>query len=67
MMHLPSGPTFSPARVAVVHHVSLRQLYRTMSVGGVSVGSYIRGRRLEGCRAELDRRESPHRLQGPGS
>jgi AraC-like DNA-binding protein len=43
----------SPARIAAGCHVSLRRLHRAFAGSEWSVGSWIRHRRLERCRAEL--------------
>lgn len=43
----------TPARIAAAHHISVRQLYAVLSRAGVSLGDWIRTRRLEQCRTEL--------------
>jgi AraC-like DNA-binding protein len=43
----------SPAAVAAVHHISLRYLHRLFERQGITVGSWIRHRRLERCRRDL--------------
>jgi AraC-like DNA-binding protein len=43
----------SPLAIAQAHHISIRYLYMVFSERGTTVGSWIRSRRLEKCRAEL--------------
>ena len=43
----------SPARVAAIHHVSVRSLQRIFRAQGTSVTDWIRRRRLERCRRDL--------------
>ena len=45
--------TLTAAQVAAAHSISVRQLYRTLDADGISLGSWIRHQRLEGCRKEL--------------
>lgn len=40
-------------RLAAVHHVSVRQVYRLLEAEGISLGDWLRQRRLEACRDEL--------------
>jgi AraC-like DNA-binding protein len=42
-------------RIAAAHHVSSRQLYRLLAAEGISLGGWLRERRLEACRDELAR------------
>lgn len=44
--------------IAAAHHVSVRQLYKVLSSGGIRLADTIRRQRLEACRRELrdDRR-----------
>lgn len=42
-------------RVAAAHHVSTRQLYRLLAAQGISLGDWLRERRLEAARDELAR------------
>lgn len=42
-------------RVAAAHHISTRQLYRLLAAEGISLGDWLRQRRLEACRDELSR------------
>lgn len=41
------------SRIAAEHHISVRQLYRILAAEGVSLGDWIRTRRLEGARRDL--------------
>jgi AraC-like DNA-binding protein len=43
----------SAARIAAEHHVSVRQLYLSLSQAGISLGDWIRAQRLEECKREL--------------
>jgi len=43
------------ARLAAVHHISTRQLYRLLADEGISLGDWLRQRRLDACREELAR------------
>ena len=43
----------SPATVATAHHVSVRQLYNVLAKADISLGDWIRHRRLEACREQL--------------
>ncbi|OPX11927.1 helix-turn-helix domain-containing protein [Mycobacterium sp. AT1] len=46
-------PDLAAGRIAAEHHISVRQLYRILAVEGISLGDWIRTRRLEGARREL--------------
>jgi AraC-like DNA-binding protein len=46
-------PRLTPGRIAAAHHISLRYLYRLFEAEQTSVGSWIRGRRLDHCRRDL--------------
>jgi AraC-like DNA-binding protein len=46
-------PDLSAGRIAAEHHISVRQLYRILADEGISLGDWIRERRLEGCRKDL--------------
>ena len=48
-------PELSPQALADAHGVSLRYLHKLFHEQGTTVGGWIRGRRLESCRAELAR------------
>ncbi|MER5644283.1 helix-turn-helix domain-containing protein [Streptosporangium sp. NPDC002524] len=43
----------SPSAIAAAHHISLRHLHRLFQPEGVTVGGWIRLRRLERCRRDL--------------
>jgi AraC-like DNA-binding protein len=51
-LHL-ADQDLSATRIAAEHHVSVRQLYLTLSAGGISLGDWIRAERLEECKREL--------------
>ncbi|MEV6245673.1 helix-turn-helix domain-containing protein [Streptomyces sp. NPDC051742] len=46
-------PDLSAARIAAAHGISVRQLYAVLSRSGISLGDWIRTRRLAECRREL--------------
>jgi AraC-like DNA-binding protein len=46
-------PRLTPGQIAAAHHISLRYLYRIFEAEQTSVGSWIRGRRLDHCRRDL--------------
>ena len=46
-------PELSPARIAAAHFVSTRSLHRMFESEGTSVSSWLRNRRLDGCRRDL--------------
>jgi AraC-like DNA-binding protein len=48
-----ADPDLTPARIAAGCNVSLRRLHRAFSATEWTVGSWIRHRRLERCRADL--------------
>jgi AraC-like DNA-binding protein len=52
--HLPE-PGLNAAQIAAVHHISVRHLYNVLGRGDISLGDWIRTRRLEECRDELSR------------
>ncbi|MFG2682121.1 helix-turn-helix domain-containing protein [Streptomyces sp. NPDC048392] len=55
-----ADPDLSAARIAAVHSISVRHLYTVLSRSGISLGDWIRTRRLAECRRELagpDRRQ----------
>ncbi|MGW9210505.1 helix-turn-helix domain-containing protein [Embleya sp. NPDC055664] len=54
-------PGLTPAKVAAVHNVSVRSLYRVCEEGGVSLEQWIIRRRLEAARRELVAPEHAHR------
>lgn len=43
------------SRLAAAHHLSPRHVYRLLSAQGISLGDWLRERRLEACRDELAR------------
>ena len=45
----------SAAKIARAHNISVRHLYTTLARSGISLGEWIRVRRLEGCRRDLAR------------
>jgi AraC-like DNA-binding protein len=46
-------PELTPAVIAAAHHVSLRSLHQLFHEEGLTVGGWMRRRRLEGCRRDL--------------
>ncbi|MYY02415.1 MULTISPECIES: helix-turn-helix domain-containing protein [unclassified Streptomyces] len=46
-------PDLSAARIAAAHDISVRHLYAVLSRAGISLGDWIRARRLDGCKREL--------------
>jgi AraC-like DNA-binding protein len=46
-------PDLSAGRIAAEHHISVRQLYRILADEGISLGDWIRARRLEECRKDI--------------
>ena len=40
-------------KLARVHHVSIRHVYNLLAEAGISLGDWLRTRRLEACRDEL--------------
>jgi AraC-like DNA-binding protein len=51
-------PALNATQIAVAHHISVRHLYNVLARGGISLGDWIRARRLEECRDELSRPQS---------
>ncbi|MDX3098927.1 helix-turn-helix domain-containing protein [Streptomyces sp. ME19-03-3] len=51
-LHL-AEPDLTAARIAAEHHVSVRQLYLTLSRAGITLGDWMRTQRLEECKSEL--------------
>ncbi|MGQ5639924.1 MULTISPECIES: helix-turn-helix domain-containing protein [unclassified Streptomyces] len=45
--------TLTAAEIAAAHHISVRSLHRLFQQHGVTVRSWVRGRRLERCRRDL--------------
>ncbi|MFJ4838597.1 helix-turn-helix domain-containing protein [Streptomyces sp. NPDC088746] len=48
-----ADPGLSAAQIAAVHGISVRHLYAVLSRSGISLGDWIRTRRLAECRREL--------------
>ncbi|MFG2592220.1 helix-turn-helix domain-containing protein [Streptomyces sp. NPDC048438] len=48
-----ADPGLSAARIAAAHGISVRHLYAVLSRAGISLGDWIRTRRLAECRREL--------------
>ena len=48
-----ADPDLSAARIAAAHGISVRHLYVVLSRSGISLGDWIRTRRLAECRREL--------------
>ncbi|MFI2779263.1 AraC-like ligand-binding domain-containing protein [Streptomyces sp. ALB3] len=48
-----ADPDLSAARIASAHGISVRHLYAVLSRSGISLGDWIRTRRLAECRREL--------------
>ncbi|MER5551676.1 helix-turn-helix domain-containing protein [Streptomyces sp. NPDC002793] len=48
-----ADPDLSAARIAAAHGISVRHLYAVLSRSGISLGDWIRTRRLAACRREL--------------
>jgi len=46
-------PRLGPAEVAAAHHMSLRSLHQLFNDHGLTVGGWIRSRRMEACRRDL--------------
>lgn len=54
-------------RLAAAHHISTRQLHRLLAAEEISLGDWVRERRLEACREELARPGPAARCQLPRS
>ncbi|MFJ2177288.1 helix-turn-helix domain-containing protein [Streptomyces sp. NPDC101062] len=48
-----ADPGLSAARIAAAHDISVRHLYTVLSRSGISLGDWIRTRRLAECKREL--------------
>lgn len=46
-------PTLAPPEIALAAGISVRHLHRLFSVSGITLGDYVRARRLEQCRNDL--------------
>jgi AraC-like DNA-binding protein len=51
-LHLAERDLHAP-RIAAEHHVSVRQLYLTLSRAGISLGDWVRSERLRECKRDL--------------
>jgi AraC-like DNA-binding protein len=51
-----SEPTLGPGEVASAMEISLRHVHRVFSATGMTMGDYVRSRRLEQCRDDLANR-----------
>jgi AraC-like DNA-binding protein len=51
-LHLAERDLRAP-RIAAEHHVSVRQLYLTLSQAGISLGDWVRSERLKECKRDL--------------
>ncbi|MET8700138.1 helix-turn-helix domain-containing protein [Kitasatospora sp. NPDC004723] len=50
-----ADPELSPASIARSQHISVRYLHKLFQQDGTTVGQWVRGRRLEACRRDLER------------
>jgi AraC-like DNA-binding protein len=50
--HLPDDG-LSPASIAAANHISLRYLHHLFQRDGITIGTFLRERRLEHCRSDL--------------
>jgi AraC-like DNA-binding protein len=48
-----ADPDLNATQIAAAHHISVRHLYNVLGEGGISLGDWIRERRLEKCRDAL--------------
>jgi AraC-like DNA-binding protein len=56
--HHINDPNLSAEQIAAAHYISVRHLYRVMAESGIGLADWIRTRRLEACRQELERTSS---------
>lgn len=54
-------PDLTPAAIAAAHHISVRYLYKLFADQDVTLGAWIRRRRLDRCRRDLLDPELSHR------
>ncbi|MFF2614019.1 AraC family transcriptional regulator [Kitasatospora sp. NPDC058046] len=54
-----TDPDLSPYSIARAHHISVRYLHKIFQHEGITVGQWLRQRRLESCRNDL--RRTPNR------
>ncbi|MEU6226364.1 helix-turn-helix domain-containing protein [Streptomyces sp. NPDC047042] len=52
--HLPD-PDLSPQSIARANHISVRYLHKLFQADGITVGQWVRQRRLDCCRRDLSR------------
>ncbi|MEV6975987.1 helix-turn-helix domain-containing protein [Kitasatospora sp. NPDC093806] len=50
-----ADPDLSPESIARAQHISVRYLHKLFQQDGMTVGQWVRRRRLEACRRELER------------
>ncbi|MFB7677017.1 helix-turn-helix domain-containing protein [Kitasatospora purpeofusca] len=50
-----ADPDLSPRSIARSQHISVRYLHKLFQQDGMTVGQWVRGRRLDACRRELGR------------
>ncbi|MFE7562331.1 helix-turn-helix domain-containing protein [Kitasatospora sp. NPDC057500] len=50
-----ADPDLSPESIARSQHISVRYLHKLFQQDGTTVGQWVRGRRLDACRRELER------------
>jgi AraC-like DNA-binding protein len=50
-----TDPDLNAVQIAAAHYISVRHLYNVLGEGGISLGDWIRARRLEECRSALAR------------
>ncbi|MER7707839.1 helix-turn-helix domain-containing protein [Kitasatospora sp. NPDC097605] len=50
-----ADPDLSPESIARSQHISVRYLHKLFQQDGTTVGQFVRGRRLDACRRELER------------
>jgi AraC-like DNA-binding protein len=53
-----SDPQLCAEQIAAAHYISVRHLYKVLAESGISLADWIRTRRLEACRQELERTSS---------
>jgi AraC-like DNA-binding protein len=50
-----NDPDLCAEQIAAAHYISVRYLYKVLAESGISLADWIRTRRLEACRQELER------------
>ena len=53
-----SDPHLRAEQIAAAHYISVRHLYKVLAESGISLADWIRTRRLEACRQELEKASS---------